>query len=392
VSCGCSVNGVCLSTGLAASGSIARGVSGTCNLIAFASNDVYFTTHRCQCNTGFAGDGFSCVADSDQDGYADFTITSCAGSCGYCRQDACPTNAAIAFAGWASLYTAATSSAAVQYNYIHNPFTQVPIPNAVWSFPTRVVNGVSVVDVAQTGRTNPSALIGSASLTGGYELTTLVTGLQPSTNADRGFFGLCFGFKNSANFYVAHWKFAHPTFDFTRDALGNFGSSLGNSGVDPLNDPIYYSTAGLTIKRYFAQPTAYSLWATNVTGRNYDFTNQFASLYQDFNRNTWSINVQYRFQVSYRPSIGYIRVRAFRVSDNVLVADSGDIYDAAGVSSTASQFGVWTMQQNANFQQTEYKCCDGFINASGDCLPWTPCPIGRTESVRPTGTSDRVCV
>ena len=86
-------------------------------------------------------------------------------------------------------------------------------------------------------------------------------------------------------------------------------------------------------RSYFAQPTAYSLWATNVTGRNYDFTNQFASLYQDFNRNTWNVNVQYRFQVSYRPSIGFIRVRAFRVSDNLLVADSGNIYDSAGISS-----------------------------------------------------------
>ncbi len=65
-----------------------------------------------------------------------------------------------------------------------------------------------------------------------------------------------------------------------------------------------------------------------MTGINYNFANEFSSLYQDFNRGTWNVNVAYRFTVSYRPSNGFIRVRAFRVSDNVLVADSGDIYDS----------------------------------------------------------------
>lgn len=77
-----------------------------------------------------------------------------------------------------------------------------------------------------------------------------MTGLQPGANPQRGFFGVVFGVRDSANFFVAQWKYAGPSnVDSVADGAGLFGSALGATGVNYQGQQVFYSTAGLVVKR-----------------------------------------------------------------------------------------------------------------------------------------------
>ncbi len=86
--CGCSPNAQCVEAG----GSILD-VSTTCPAPGAELTTIYNTTHRCVCNAGFAGDGFSCGIDSDSDGFPNQDLPPCALTCFRCKLDVCPANA-----------------------------------------------------------------------------------------------------------------------------------------------------------------------------------------------------------------------------------------------------------------------------------------------------------
>ena len=107
-------------------------------------------------------------------------------------------------------------------------------------------------------------------------------------------------------------------------------------------------------------------------------------------RTGFDVDTSYKFHVSFRPAVGYIHVW---VTDpnGVIVQDTGDIWEKGIVSSASSRFGVWTFEQTAQFSNSVYRCCDGFLTASGECRSYTTCGSGLVQSQGPTGTSDRFC-
>ncbi len=111
-------------------------------------------------------------------------------------------------------------------------------------------------------------------------------------------------------------------------------------------------------------------------------------------RTLWVVGEAYRFQVSYRPFIGYIQVRIFRpsVSNTIPYLDTGALYVQPSAA-TAGRIGLYTYSQSAvTFDSFDFSCCDGFTDASGNCLSYTACPSGQAEASPPTFNSNRVCV
>jgi len=368
-----------------------RAASTTCNTIALAQFDIYATTHRCECLSGFAGDGYACAADSDFDGYADFSISSCSGQCAFCRQDACPSITAIAAAGNAVAFTTLGSGSSVQTNFIGNQSPANAAPN--W-----ILNSAN--SVSQTTRNTPTALTQGVEI-GGFDYSVFANGTQPpsAANPDRGFMGVVFGFRGSNAFYVAQWKYSAPNnADVVADGAGFFGQAIGVTSVSLGGSNVYYSTAGLVLKRYYNSPSSYSLWNTNasvpvgsqaelVTGP-IDFSSQFTTLYQDRTRTSWVLNTLYNFRVSYRPTTGYLRVHVTDPS-GAIVQDTGVILGQTFYAT--GQLGVYSFIQRATFTQPSYRCCDGYYanGGAGDCLAYRTCPNGIQTLGTPT--TNHVC-
>ncbi len=84
--------------------------------------------------------------------------------------------------------------------------------------------------------------------------------------------------------------------------------------------------------------TNFALWSTNSTSFEpnvrtvYDNSNSFNV---SMGRVSFMYETVYTIKVSYRPLIGYYRVSMTRVSDGAVIADTGDQYDAAGISSVS---------------------------------------------------------
>ena len=130
----------------------------------------------------------------------------------------------------------------------------------------------------------------------------------------------------------------------------------------------------ILIVSYYNAVSNYSLWNTNdtttdadVTGA-IDFRNEFHTLYQDPTRMGYDVGETYKFRVSFRPSIGYLRVKVTNSQGDV-VQDTGDIWDLGSISSvccdrnccqcvynhvlqTPGKVGVWTFIQSAVFTNT----------------------------------------
>jgi hypothetical protein len=89
-----------------------------------------------------------------------------------------------------------------------------------------------------------------------------------------------------------------------------------------------FARAGLNIKRINGLVREGALWSTldaishldpfNVSDTkwdlDYDYKPNVATVYKDVTRTSWVVGEAYRFQVSYRPTIGYIQVRIFHPS------------------------------------------------------------------------------
>ena len=80
----------------------------------------------------------------------------------------------------------------------------------------------------------------------------------------------------------------------------------------------------------------FALWATDSTA----FTPAVTTIYDNsytFSPSTGRVsvveNVDYTVKVSYRPQTGFYRVVLSRVADGFVVADSGNQWDSAGISS-----------------------------------------------------------
>ena len=84
----------------------------------------------------------------------------------------------------------------------------------------------------------------------------------------------------------------------------------------------------------------YSLWTTNATSSApivtgpIDFSGEFTTLYQDPTRSSWTVNTQYLMHVSYRPSIGYVRVW-IKDPSGTIVQDSGSIWDTGAITTVS---------------------------------------------------------
>ena len=122
---------------------------------------------------------------------------------------------------------------------------------------------------------------------------------------------------------------------------------------------------------------------------DYDYKPNVTTVHKDDTRTSWVVGEAYRFQVSYRPTIGYIQVRIFRpsVSNTIPCLDTGAVYVQPSAA-TVGRIGLYTYSQSAmTFDSVDFSYCDGFTDASGNCLSYTACPSGQAEAFPPTRNS-----
>ncbi len=107
--------------------------------------------------------------------------------------------------------------------------------------------------------------------------------------------------------------------------------------VDDYTDLILFSHSAFTCS--VSGPVAnFALWSTNSAAFHpavttvYDNSLLFSP---SAGRTSFEYETTYTIKVSYRPQIGYYRVTMTRVSDGAIIADTGNQYDAAGISNVS---------------------------------------------------------
>jgi hypothetical protein len=220
---------------LAASVSVTRAVSATCSTAALAATATYSTTHRCQCNTGFAGNGFFCGVDSDVDNFPDFTLSGCSGTCGFCRQDTCPLLSSVATASKISI-TATTGS------NVSFPLDPADFQSGTNEW-TSIPNGVSSYLTASPFKLDTTAFYSNLAVNG----VEFSTNVRVADNRDENSIGVVFGYRHSQSFYLAQFKYVTPN-----DNPIYWGTTLDGqprSAGGDLNNMIFRNRGGCTVKR-----------------------------------------------------------------------------------------------------------------------------------------------
>jgi len=391
--CGCSVNGVCVATGFSGVG-VALAVSATCPALGAELTTVYTTTHRCQCNTGFAGNGFFCEPDVDGDGFPALSISGCTDSCFRCRRDICPSRNDV----FRPIFI--NSVAGV------DDVTNLRAHSVVWPFPSPVVevdpvwtitgNGLEQGNgVQQIPNSKPGAIYGDY-VFGGVDFSTIITpGI--TTPLDDDYFGVIFGFNGLENTFIAQWK--HTDIGAAAsDAPSTWNSPTSGTVAyftDDFSDQyVAYARAGLSIKRVQGPVAPLALWGT------VDLFGEWPgvkTVFHDAQRRSWTHNKSYRWDVSYRPAQGFIQVRIFDLSTATptLVIDTGAIYpqqvDPTITLPATGRIGMYGLSQgNLLWSNIDFSCCDGY-QVGEQCFPFTICGAGQTVVTGPTAYSDRVC-
>ncbi|KAI5087472.1 thrombospondin-3b isoform X1, partial [Silurus meridionalis] len=250
--------------------------------------------------------------DSDADGVGDVCQSDFDNDKVSDAMDACPENADITMTDFRAFQTV-----------ILDPHGASQIdPNWV------VLN--QGMEIIQTMNSDPGLAVGYTAFNGvDFEGTFHV-----NTKTDDDYVGFIFAYQDSSSFYVVMWKQTEQTY-------------WQNLPFTALAEP------GLQLKAVKSR-TGPGEFLRNALWHTGDTHGEVTLLWKDPRDVGWRDKTSYRWSVSHRPQVGYIRVRLYEGTS--LVADSGVVIDT---SMKGGRLGVFCFsQENIIWSNLGYRCND----------------------------------